>query len=44
MNKIDKPLVRLHEMTRERKQITDIRNIHGVIYRDPTDIKRIIRK
>ena len=44
IDKIDKPLARLNKTTRERKQITDIRNIYGVINRDPTDIKRIIRK
>lgn len=31
-------------LEQERKQITDIRNIHAVINRDPIDIKRIRKK
>lgn len=37
-DKTEKPL------EQERKQITDIRNIHAVINRDPIDIKRIRKK
>ena len=43
INKIDKPLARLIKKKRERNQINRIRNEHGEITTDNTEIQRIIR-
>ena len=42
INKIDKPLARLIKKKRERNQINRIRNEHGEITTDNTEIQRII--
>ena len=43
INKIDKPLARLIKKQREKNQINKIRNEHGEITTDNTEIQRIIR-
>ena len=43
INKIDKPLARLTKKQREKNQINKIRNEHGEITTDNTEIQRIIR-
>ena len=43
INKIDKPLARLIKKRREKNQINKIRNEHGEITTDNTQIQRIIR-